>query len=59
MDVTALYRLWLEKAAGHPALREELKPSAATMPPSRTGFTVNWNSAPADCAACSVRARTA
>ena len=25
MDVNALYRLWLEKAAGHPALREELE----------------------------------
>ena len=25
MDINALYRLWLEKAAGHPALREELE----------------------------------
>ena len=25
MDINALYRLWLEKAAGHPALRDELE----------------------------------
>ena len=25
MDVNALYLLWLEKAAGHPALHEELE----------------------------------
>ena len=25
MDINALYRLWLEKAAGHPVLREELE----------------------------------
>ena len=25
MDINALYRLWLEKAAGHAALREELE----------------------------------
>ena len=58
MDVTALYLLWLEKAAGRPALREELEAIRGDDAAIEDRFTVSWNSAPADCAACSARART-
>ena len=58
MDVNALYRLWLEKAAEHPALRgaEAIRGDDAAI---EDRFYRELNSAPADCAACSARARTA
>ena len=57
MDVNALYRLWLEKAAGHPALREELEAIRGDDAAIEDRFYREL--APADCAACSAQARTA
>lgn len=59
MDINALYRLWLEKAAGHPALREELEAIRGDDAAIEDRFYRELNSAPAGCAACSARARTA